>query len=107
MGSMENLFIVPMRPLQFREGMDTLNSGKAYGNTGAEMFKDLFQTLVSEAADAEASFERQKLLLATGQIEDAHTVTIAGSYAQLSVDMLVSMRNKALESYNELMRLNI
>ena len=37
----------------------------------------------------------------------AHSVTIAGSYAQLTVDMLVSLRNKAMESYNELMRMNI
>lgn len=104
---MENLFIVPISPLQFKEDTDALNAGKVFGDTGADMFRQMFQTLVSEAADAEKTFEQQKLLLATGQIEDAHTVTIAGSYAQLSVDMLVSMRNKALESYNELMRLNI
>lgn len=104
---MENLFIIPIRPLQFGEDADALNAGKVFGNTGADMFKNLFQTLASEAADAETAFEQQKLLLATGQTEDAHAVTIAGSYAQLSVDMLVSMRNKALESYNELMRLNI
>lgn len=104
---MENLFIVPISPLQFTEDTDALNAGKVFGDTGADMFRQMFQTLVSEAADAERTFEQQKLLLATGQIEDAHTVTIAGSYAQLSVDMLVSMRNKVLESYNELMRLNI
>ncbi|HCR83117.1 MAG TPA: flagellar hook-basal body complex protein FliE, partial [Lachnospiraceae bacterium] len=32
---------------------------------------------------------------------------IAASEAQLSVDMLVQLRNKAIESYNELMRISL
>ena len=104
---MENLFIVPITPLQFTESSDSSGRNTIFGNTGADMFKNLFQTLVSDASEAERNYEQQKILLATGQIEDAHTVTIAGSYAQLSVDMLVALRNKAMESYNELMRLNI
>ena len=39
--------------------------------------------------------------------EDAHSVMIASSQAQLAVDMLVSLRNKALEAYNEVMRISI
>ena len=49
----------------------------------------------------------QQYLLATGQIEDAHTVMIAASQAQVAVDMLVQLRNKALDSYNELMRISL
>ena len=44
---------------------------------------------------------------ATGQIEDAHSVPIAGAQAQLAVDTLVNLRNKALESYTEIMRINL
>lgn len=32
---------------------------------------------------------------------------VASSQAQLAVDMLVSLRNKAMESYNELMRISL
>ncbi|MFR1871809.1 MAG: flagellar hook-basal body complex protein FliE [Coprococcus sp.] len=32
---------------------------------------------------------------------------MAASQAQVAVDMLVQLRNKALDSYNELMRLSL
>ena len=51
--------------------------------------------------------EDKQYLLATGQIDDAHTVPIAAAEAQLSVDLLVQLRNKAVEAYNELMRISL
>ena len=55
----------------------------------------------------EQELTNQQYLLATGQVEDAHTVMIAASQAQVAVDMLVQLRNKALDSYNELMRISL
>lgn len=49
----------------------------------------------------------QEYLLSTGQIDDAHTVPAAAAKAQLSVELLTALRNKALESYNEMMRISI
>ena len=46
-------------------------------------------------------------MLATGQTDDAHTEPIAAAKAQLSVELLVQLRNKALEAYNEIMRINL
>lgn len=104
---MENLFIVPITPMRIGESNEFPVKEKAVGANGVSMFKDVFQNLVSQTVEAEENYAQQQYLLATGQIDDAHTVTIAGSYAQLSVDMLVSLRNKAVESYNELMRLSV
>ena len=56
---------------------------------------------------AERDLENKEYLLATGQIDDAHTVPIAAAEAQLSIDLLVSLRNKAVEAYNELMRISL
>ena len=36
----------------------------------------------------------KRYLLATGQLEDAHSVMVASSQAQLAVDMLVSLGTK-------------
>ena len=55
----------------------------------------------------EDTLAKNQYLLATGQIEDPHTVAIASSEAQLASDVLVSLRNKALEAYNEIMRINL
>ena len=51
--------------------------------------------------------EETQYLLATGQLDDAHTLPIAESKAALSLDLLISLRNKAMESYSELMRMNV
>ena len=57
--------------------------------------------------DTQKNLEDKQYLLATGQIDDAHTVPIAAAEAQLSVDLLVQLRNKAVEAYNELMRISL
>ena len=51
--------------------------------------------------------ENKQYLLATGQLSDAHSLPIAEAKAQISLDLLVSLRNKALDSYNELMKMNM
>ncbi len=105
---MEDLFITPITPLQFQRGTGILEDrAETENETIAQSFGNVFRSLVSEAAEAERNFDEQKYLLASGQVESAHDLTIAGSYAQLTVDMVVGLRNKALEAYNELMRLSI
>ena len=51
--------------------------------------------------------EENQYLLATGQLDDAHSLPIAEAKAALSVDILISLRNKAMESYNEIMRMSV
>lgn len=70
-------------------------------------FQDIFETAVKDAYQKEKELEQSQYLLATGQIDDPHTVPAAAAQAQLSVDLMVQLRNKALDAYNELMRINL
>ena len=45
--------------------------------------------------------------LATGQTDDLHNLSIASEKATMSVQILVQLRNKALDAYNEIMRMNV
>ena len=71
------------------------------------MFRSIFENAVNDAKTTQADLEDKQYLLATGQIDDAHTVPIAAAQAQLSIDLLVQLRNKALDAYNELMRISL
>ena len=51
--------------------------------------------------------ENKQYLLSTGQLDDAHTLPIAEAKAELSLDILITLRDKAVESYNELMKMNV
>lgn len=82
------------------------NSQKSVTNNNL-MFENIFKSALDDVASNEKSLEQAQYLLSTGQIDDAHTVPVASSMAQLSVDFLVQLRNKALDSYNELMRISL
>ncbi len=82
-------------------------SGSAEQKANTSIFRGIFDEAVHNVKSTEKELTNQQYLLATGQIEDAHSVMIAASQAQVAVDMLVQLRNKALDSYNELMRISL
>lgn len=103
---METAFITPIRPWGSIEGIESGNTANAAAPAG-NMFRNIFESAVQDVRNTESNLQTQQYLLSTGQIDDPHTVQIAASEAQLSVNMLVHLRNKALDSYNELMRISL
>lgn len=102
---METGFIVPIQAADTIGGLN--QAQKTSQAEGSNLFKDIFQNAVDNVKRAEANHEQQMYLLATGQLEDGHTVTIAAAEAMLASDLLVQLRNKAVEVYNELMRITV
>lgn len=93
--------------IQFGKFNEVSGNSNVEKNADSSMFKGIFEEAVQNVKSTEQELTNQQYLLATGQIEDAHTVMIAASQAQVAVDMLVQLRNKALDSYNELMRISL
>lgn len=117
---MEDMFITPLQPLKSMmevsgisglgsvEGRrKTTGSDEVEGQEGISAFKSIFEDAIDNVRSTEDTLTKRQYQLATGQIEDPHTVGIASSEAQLAVDMLVSLRTKALEAYNEIMRISL
>lgn len=44
---------------------------------------------------------------ATGKLENIHDYTIAASEASVATQMTVALRNKAVEAFNEIMRMQV
>lgn len=76
-------------------------------NAEASLFKDVFKNAIDQVRETQADVEHKQYLLSTGQIDDAHTLPIAEAKASLSLDVLITLRNKTLESYNELIKMNV
>jgi flagellar hook-basal body complex protein FliE len=74
---------------------------------GAAMFQDVFQNTVNNVRATQKDVENKQYLLATGQLTDAHSLPIAEAKAAVSLDLLISLRNKAMESYNELIKMQL
>ena len=83
----------------FEKQSNTLNT--------SNMFSSIFQSAVETVKQTDAEKNKAEYLLATGQLDNPAELTIASTKAQASVELLVQLRTKALEAYNELMRINL
>ena len=73
----------------------------------AGMFTSVFQQAIDNVKETEADVAQAEYLMATGQLDNPAVLTIAETKSALAVDMLVQMRNKALDAYTELTRINL
>jgi len=71
--------------------------GKSFGDTLKEFVHDVDK--MQKVADYQV--ERY----AAGDLKDIHEVMIAAQKANLSLQLLVEIRNKVLDSYREIMRM--
>lgn len=76
-------------------------------STAANGFADIIQSTISQVNQAQNNGEAAIQQLNTGKAESLHEVMIAVEEADISLKMLVQMRNKALQAYEEVMRMQI
>lgn len=70
-------------------------------------FRDVFTEAVNNVRVTDAELAHEQYKFATGQSEDTHSLSIAATKAQISVELLTAIRDKSLESYNELIKTGI
>ncbi len=94
---------MPLQPIRETEQKQPIEDD---GRSGSP-FTDIFQSAVDAVKTTDAEKTQMEYLMATGQLDNPALLTIASAKAQLSVDLLVNLRNKSMEAYNELMRINL
>jgi len=72
-------------------------------NSFGELLKKAFETVNAY----QKNYDDVLLKLLAGEDVSVHEVMIAAEKAQLSLDLAVQVRNKALEAYQEIMRMQI
>lgn len=70
-------------------------------------FKDALVSAIDKVNEAELEAQKMDELLAVGEIDNLHDVTIAAQKAELTLSLAVEVNNKILEAYKEIMRLQI
>lgn len=75
--------------------------------TGDAPFFGIFQAAIDNVRQMDAEKNETEYLLATGQLDNPAVSTIAANKYVMSVELLVQLRNKALEAYSELMRISM
>jgi flagellar hook-basal body complex protein FliE len=73
----------------------------------AEGFGDTISSALEAVSDAEFNADAIAQDIATGGETSVQELMTSMTKAQLSVDLLVQVRNKAIEAYQEIMRMQI
>lgn len=88
-----------------------LNSVQKAGENGLSetggIFADIFQTAIDNVKTTDTDMNEAQYLLATGQLDNPAEATIAATKATAAVELLVQLRNKALDAYSELTRISL
>lgn len=77
------------------------------GKAGESVFGQIFSSMIQNVKDTDAEFTQTQYLLATGQLDNPAQVGIAAYKNEIAVSLLIQMRNKALDAYNELKNMSV
>ena len=74
-------------------------------SNSAAAFPDLVQEASTALALLDGDAVQSQIDLVTGNARDMHTAVLAMEKASMALDLVISIRNKAIEAYQEIMRM--
>lgn len=76
-------------------------------NAPATSFSSLFSEAVGSVENYRAQADGALNRFLTGEQEDVHTVAVASQRAELSFELFLQVKNKAVQAYQEVMRMQL
>ena len=70
-------------------------------------FGDILKEAIDNVVETDNAVKAGALKIATGDADALHMLTIDMAKADLALQTLVQIRNKALDAYNEIMRITL
>ena len=83
-------------------GIPPLKAGE-----GADGFAKTLASVFDQLQGAQNTSNQLATQAATGDLKDVHDYMIASSEAGLATEMVVTIKNKAVEAFNEIMRMPV
>lgn len=96
-----------IEPVQNISGFTPVSKTQPTEETGNISFKDTIKKAVRGVNELQNQADNMAQKLATGDLEDVHEAMLAMNKAKTAFDFTVTVRNKALEAYQEIMRMQI
>lgn len=92
----------PMREVDLTPQKDGVSPGE-----GKETFSDLLSRAINGVDETMKESDQNIQDFVAGKTDNVHDVMISMQRAQTSFQMMVEVRNKAVEAYNEISRMQI
>jgi flagellar hook-basal body complex protein FliE len=94
---------------QVQPGDDTgqLPVPRSKSGSSSSSFKDTLENAIGDVDQAQKTSDQQIEAFVSGEQDNVHEVMISMQEANLSFDLMVEVRNRVLEGYQELMRMQV
>jgi flagellar hook-basal body complex protein FliE len=83
------------------------SQGARQGSTGEASFGDMLKQSMNEVHRLQTEANQAITDLSTGQAQNLHSTLVALEKADISFRLMMQVRNKILEAYREVMRMQV
>jgi flagellar hook-basal body complex protein FliE len=80
-------------------------TGAGVSGTGGAAFGDVLAGTIDNLQQLQGTADQLAVKAVTGDLSDVHDATIAATRAQVTLEVVAAVRNKAVEAFNDIMRM--
>lgn len=91
----------------FQQQINQYHAQKVTQVEPTQSFQEVLKNAFNQVNQLQKESQGMTQKLITGEVEDVHQVMIAAQKASLSLDLTIQVRNKVIEAYQEVMRMQI
>lgn len=105
-----NVFALPSSPLASPAGVADAAGGLLGSDapaSGGASFGQMLQSTLGQVSALQDHSASMTQAFARGQISDVHSVMIASEQATMALQLTTQIRNKAVDAYQEIMRISL
>jgi flagellar hook-basal body complex protein FliE len=89
------------------ELVGNLDGGTLVGGTGGAGFAQMLSQKLGGVVDLQNQADQASQAVATGQSDDLAGATVAVEKASIAIDTVSAVRNKAIDAYQDIMRMQV
>lgn len=82
-----------------------VSATQATTGTGAASFGNALTGAVDNLQQLQSTSDTLAIKAVTGNLDDIHDATLASTRAQVTLELVAGVRNKAVDAFNEIMRM--
>ena len=103
------MFIVPLSSsiTPMESALNVRKTDNIQEEDGEATFLDVFKSLVDNVKETDAQVQQDAIDLMLGDVDDLAQIQVNLEKAAVAVDLLVTVKNKAVDAYNEIMRMTV
>lgn len=102
------MFIVPITQMPSIGSISDVSKAVQKNTEGTGMpFEKIFEQAIQQTKETQEVSDRYAYDLAMGNVDDLHNISIASAKASAAMELTVQLTTRAVNAYNEIIRMQI